>query len=179
MTDVFPINPDQSDRYGGYVRRGRFDPCSDDNQAAELAWYAWQQGTGPVMTPPYVSRHERVITVSLGTGEGLLTARIDVVMPQPGHLRHLRSDEDRGWWRDWQTAAFGGYYGDDPMDDYEPPSEPDFGREEYERYWALSPLGRAWWRVSSFTWRFAWRWRIKVRWLLLRGRATTSDEPPF
>lgn len=83
MTDIFTIHHDQAERYGSYVRQGTYDPYGDDDQRAELAWYAWQRGTGPVMSPPYVSRDQRVLSVSLGLSQGVLTARLDVVLPQP------------------------------------------------------------------------------------------------
>lgn len=63
-------------------------------------------------------------------------------------------------------------YEPDPMDGYEPdPTDhPDFERSEYMRL--LSPLGRVRYRVSSFIWRYTWRWRIKPS-------TPVGDEPPF
>jgi hypothetical protein len=40
---------------------------------------------------------------------GELLAIVDLVMPQPPALRHLRAGDERGHWRDWPTApAFSG-----------------------------------------------------------------------
>lgn len=90
-------------RYGNYVRQGTFEPYSDNDRAVELAVYAWERGTGPVMSPPYVRRARRIHRAQLmrSDWDGSLVARVDVVMLQPASLRFMRSDEERGFWRDW------------------------------------------------------------------------------
>jgi hypothetical protein len=63
-------------------------------------------------------------------------------------------------------------YEPDPREDYEPdPTDhPDFWFYEHQRYMRLlSPLGRVRYRISSFVWRYTWRWRIKPN----------AGEPPF
>ena len=63
-------------------------------------------------------------------------------------------------------------YEPDPMEGYEPDptGHPEFERYESERYLRLlSPFGRVRYRVSSFIWRYTWRWRIKPN----------ADAPPF
>ena len=65
-------------------------------------------------------------------------------------------------------------YEPDPMDGYEPDptNHPDFERSEAARYMRLlSPAGRVRYRVSSFIWRYTWRWRIKP--------SAPGEEPPF
>lgn len=51
------------------------------------------------------------------------------------------------------------------------PDEPDFGREEWERYAAMSLPGRVWhvmWNVAG-----AWWWLVRER------INPAGDEPPF
>lgn len=73
----------------------------------------------------------------------------------------------------------------DPLwDDYrEPePTEEQIWQYEHDKYLrSLSPLGRLMHPVRDWIWRRTWRWRMKIsgRWLILAGRADTSDEPPF
>ena len=101
-------------RYAAYVRQAAasFEPWSDNDQAVELAVFAWQQATGPVMAPGYVRRHPRIAAARLARSDwdGSLLATVDLVIPQPPNLRWMRSDEDRGMWRDWpvQRAFAGG-----------------------------------------------------------------------
>jgi hypothetical protein len=104
--DAFWIDTEYSGgitRYGAYVRQGSFEPYSDNDRAVELAVYAWERGTGPVMSPPYVCRHRRVHRAQLARSDwdGSLLARVDLVISQPSPLRWMRTDEERGYWRDW------------------------------------------------------------------------------
>ncbi len=110
MTEPFSIDRDYDrenasegkSRYTAYVRQAIFDPWTDD-QAVELAVFAWRQATTPVMSPGYVRRHPRISAARLERSEwdGSLLACVDLVMPQPKHLCYLRSDDERGHWRDW------------------------------------------------------------------------------
>jgi hypothetical protein len=101
-------------RYGAYIRQAAasFELYTDDDQDVELAIWAWQQATGPVMAPGYVRKHQRIATAHLNRSDwdGTLLATVDLVIPQPPNLRWMRSDEDRGMWRDWpvQRAFAGG-----------------------------------------------------------------------
>lgn len=99
----FRIDRDEASRYGNYVRMATFEPYTDSDQAVELAVFAWERATGPVMAPPYVCEHERIIraTLSRSDWDGSLLARVDLMTAQPPNLRWLRSDDDRGMWRDW------------------------------------------------------------------------------
>ena len=94
---------DGQSRYGAYIRQASFDPWTDDCRHIELAIFAWQQATGPVMAPGYVREHPRVIRAQLDRSDwdGSLLATVDLVTSQPKHLRWMRSDDDRGLWRDW------------------------------------------------------------------------------
>jgi hypothetical protein len=90
-------------RYGAYVRQAKFEPWTDDDRHVELAIFAWEQATTPVMSPGYVRRHPRIRRAGLERSDwdGSLLAMVDLVVPQPRGLRYLRSDDDRGHWRDW------------------------------------------------------------------------------
>jgi hypothetical protein len=90
-------------RYGAYLRDARFEPWTDEDQAVELAVFAWERATGPVMSPGYVRYHPRILTARLARSDwdGSLIARVDVLTGQPEYLRRPRSDDVRGFWRDW------------------------------------------------------------------------------
>jgi hypothetical protein len=113
MTEAFWVDHDYDrenasdgvSRYGAYVRDRDFDPWTDQDQHVELAVFAWQVATTPVMSPGYVRRHPRIARAALERSDwdGSLIALVDLVMPQPRHLSYLRSDDDRGCWRDWPS----------------------------------------------------------------------------
>src|ERR1017187_6240513 len=81
-------------RYAAYVRQAAasFEPWSDNDQAVELAVFAWQQATGPVMAPGYVRRHPRIAAARLARSDwdGSLLATVDLVMPPPHHVPWVR-----------------------------------------------------------------------------------------
>lgn len=115
-------------RYGAYVRQARFEPQTDDDHAVELAVFAWDQATGPVMAPGYVREHRRIRQACLSRSDwdGSLLARVDLVIGQPPSLRFLRSDDERGHWRDWPSQqVFAG-----PGRFYEPDSD-ELARDPY------------------------------------------------
>jgi hypothetical protein len=116
-------------RYGGYVRAATFEPHTDDYQVAELAVHAWTLATGPIMSPGYVRCHPRIRRARLERSDwdGSLIAAIDLVTGQPGPLQWLRSDDDRGWWRDWPSER-NPWTGDSGW--YEPSGE-DLARSPY------------------------------------------------
>jgi hypothetical protein len=93
-------------RYGAYLRDSAFEPWTDD-QAVELAVFAWRRATRPVMAPGYVRYHPRILTAQLERSDwdGSLLAMVDLVTPQPAQLRYLRFDDDRGTWRDWPSET--------------------------------------------------------------------------
>jgi len=101
-------------RYGAYIRQAEFSPWDDEGHPVELAVFAWRQATGPVMAPGYVRRHRRICAARLERSDwdGSLLAMVDLVIPQPRPLQWMRSDEDRGHWRDWpvEHAFFGADY---------------------------------------------------------------------
>jgi hypothetical protein len=113
MTEAFWIDHDYDrenasdgvSRYGAYVRDRDFDPWTHDDRHIELAVFAWRVATTPVMSPGYMRRHPRIARAALERSDwdGSLIALVDLVMPQPRHLSYLRSDDDRGCWRDWPS----------------------------------------------------------------------------
>lgn len=120
---------DGKSRYAAYVRQATFEPWTDDDQAVELAVFAWRQATTPVMSPGYVRRHSRIATARLERSDwdGSLLALVDLVMLQPKHLIYLRSDEERGHWRDWPHEY---QFGSDRYVWFEPGGE-DLARSPY------------------------------------------------
>jgi hypothetical protein len=67
--------------------------------------HAWTLATGPVMSPGYVRCHPRIRRARLERSDwdGSLVAAVDLVIGQPGPLAWLRSNDDRGWLRDWPS----------------------------------------------------------------------------
>lgn len=116
-------------RYGFYVRAASFESWTDDDRAVELAVFAWETATGPVMAPAYVRKHRRVLSARLARSDwdGSLLARVELVIPQPKPLRWMRSDEDRGMWRDWpvDTSPFG------TRDRFYEPDNDELARDPY------------------------------------------------
>jgi hypothetical protein len=101
-TTAFWTVPDESDRYREYVRLGaaEYQPWGDDDTRAELAVLAWRRGTGPVMSPPYIRQHPRILSAVLARNDwdGSLCAAVDVLTGQPEQFRRLP-----GRWRDWPS----------------------------------------------------------------------------
>jgi hypothetical protein len=97
-------------RYGAYLRDAAFEPWTDEDQAVELAVFAWERATRPVMAPGYVRCHPRVITARLERSDwdGSLVARVDLVAPQPRWLRGLLAGDGGGVWRDWPIESLTG-----------------------------------------------------------------------
>ena len=89
-------------RYAAYVRQEAFEPYSDNDQCAELAVFAWNRATPPVMMPGYVRRHPRIRAARLERSDwdGSLVAVIDLITGQHQALRSLRG------WADWPSDLF-------------------------------------------------------------------------
>jgi|ERR1035437_3929609 hypothetical protein len=114
-------------RYSAYVRDGRFDPWTDDDQAVELAVFAWRRATGPVMVPGYVRRHRRILSAQLARSEwdGSLAASVELITPWPGELRSSQAWRRAALWRDWPAETLIG------AEAYYEPSGEDLARGPY------------------------------------------------
>jgi hypothetical protein len=104
MTDAFWTDPDETERYGNYVRLETFDPWDPPGRPDELAVFAWRRGTGPVMAPPYIWDHHRVLSARLARDDydGQLIATVDLLTTAPRELRGAPLPGD-GHWRDWPS----------------------------------------------------------------------------
>jgi hypothetical protein len=107
-TPAFWVDRSETERYGNYVRLATFEPWTDSDRAVELAVFAWDRATGPVMSPPYVRRHERILSAALARNDwdGGLIACVDVPQPGPRGFR-APVPADRlgrdGYWRHWPS----------------------------------------------------------------------------
>jgi hypothetical protein len=102
---------DGRSRYGTHLGSAAFEPWTDHDRHVELAVFAWDRATDPMMAPGYVRWDPTIKLARLERSRwgGELLAIVDLVMPQPPALRHLRAGDERGHWRDWPTApAFSG-----------------------------------------------------------------------
>jgi len=105
-------------RYGAYVRNATvlFAECWDGTWddaatcAARFAAAAWQVATGPVMAPPYICMHPRVLSAraEVSTWDGSLSGNVELATGWPAPL--AASPDWRGgqWWQTWPAAEFGG-----------------------------------------------------------------------
>lgn len=98
---------DGRSRYGAYIRQATFNPWTDEDRAVELALFAWQTATTPVMAPGYVRRHRRILSARLERSDwdGRLLACVDLLTGPPLALEGLHG------WRDWPVeprTLFGG-----------------------------------------------------------------------
>ncbi len=123
-------------RYGAYVRGATtalFAECWDGTwdspqwRAARFAAAAWQTATGPVMAPPYICMHPRVLSarVEVNTWDDSLFAAVELAAPWPAPLARSRDWRGDQWWRDWPVEhAIGEEY-------YREPSDQDLTRGPY------------------------------------------------
>jgi hypothetical protein len=127
-------------RYGEAVRRNieDFSETWGDIAPVAFACAAWRIATPPVMSPPFVRWHRRIIAATCRRNEwdGGLTAELRLASPLPAELAASREWwHDRGW-RGWQEV-FGQYV---------EPAEQDLAKSPYVRASLLIqaplPLGR-------------------------------------
>ncbi len=111
-------------RYGNYLtaRTDLFADIDDDDPTAAFAALAWQIGTGPVMSPPFIHHHPLIVStvVRLSEWNLQLVAEVELATPTPAVLESLRSP-DGAWYRRWRTDAFG-YLDGVGDDDIAPPT---------------------------------------------------------
>ncbi len=96
-------------RYAHYVRQHPpFEPWTDNDQDVELAVFAWERATGPIMAPGYVRRHPRILAARVERNEwdGSAAAAVDLITGWPAELRQQRLvHPGPDGWRDWPTET--------------------------------------------------------------------------
>jgi hypothetical protein len=119
-------------RYGAYLRDAAFEPWTDDDQATEWAVFAWEQATGPVMSPGYVRYHPRVLAARLERSgwDGSLVAGVNLVSGWPEEIKAalaagLGLGDTHAYWRDWLAEYLGGSVS------YHEPNEADVATRPY------------------------------------------------
>lgn len=102
---------DRRSRYGVYLaqRAGMFRVADDQPtaDAAEFAAAALEVGMSPIMSPPYVGSHRRILYVGRHRDEDGRTAiSLELAAPLPAGLDALL-----GWhWRGWCTSAANSHF---------------------------------------------------------------------
>ncbi|MEU7591281.1 hypothetical protein AB0A95_33915 [Micromonospora sp. NPDC049230] len=103
-------------RYANYLRQddAKFADIADDGPAA-FARLAWRIATTPVMVPPLVHSHPRVIDVKLSHSEwnSELIADVRLVSSRPQELRRdvPTAGAIGAWWRGYRRDAWGEFEG--------------------------------------------------------------------
>ncbi|MFI6503712.1 hypothetical protein [Nonomuraea typhae] len=99
-------------RYGAYVRQREhlFAEMWRDDPTAEFATLAWRIARAPIMSPPYVRSHGRVLTAELKVSnyDGALVAVVELATAQPEVLRRFPRGEEGRWWSDWPSDSWTG-----------------------------------------------------------------------
>lgn len=94
-------------RYAHYVNQHPpFTPWTDNDQDVELAVFAWERATGPIMAPGYVRRHPRILAARLERNEwdGSLAAAVDLITGWPAQLGQQPPPTRPGHgWLSWPT----------------------------------------------------------------------------
>ncbi|WP_431976043.1 hypothetical protein [Micromonospora haikouensis] len=101
-------------RYGNYLhsRTESFREIWDDDPSAEFAATAWRIATGPIMSPPLVRRHPRVMGVSVQRSDwnGEMIADVRLVSHRPQPLGNAKT-ADGAYYRDYRLNAWDAYEG--------------------------------------------------------------------
>ena len=94
-------------RYAHYVHQHPpFKPWTDNDQDVELAVFAWERATGPIMAPGYVRRHPRILAARLERNDwnGSLAATVDLITGWPAELRQQwPAHPGTQGWLSWPT----------------------------------------------------------------------------
>jgi hypothetical protein len=112
---AFMIDRAEAARFGNYVRKAEPDLADtwDGTWTSSLwerfAGAAWSLATPPILQPPFVVFHPRVLSCRLEVNEttGRLDAAVDVITPQPRPLQYM-SAETGGVWQDWPIRSASG-----------------------------------------------------------------------
>jgi hypothetical protein len=112
-------------RYGNYLysRAASFAEIWTDDLSVEFAALAWRIATGPIMAPPLVRSHPRVMSATLARSgwNGEMTGDVRLVSPRPRPLANAKT-------------ADGAYYQDNDLnawDQYDGVGEDDLTRNSY------------------------------------------------
>lgn len=101
-------------RYGNYVYSNTrsFRGISYDDPSVEFARTAWRIATGPILAPPLVRRHPRVIDVELQRSDwnGEMLADVRLISGRPQPLANARTS-DGAYYRDYELDAWNQYEG--------------------------------------------------------------------
>jgi hypothetical protein len=101
-------------RYGNYLyqRATSFAEIWYDDPSVEFARIAWRIATGPIMAPPLVRSHPRVMSVSLERSDwnGEMIADVRLVSPRPQSLANAKP-ADGDYYRDYYLNAWDKYDG--------------------------------------------------------------------
>lgn len=126
---AFRIEADEAKRYGEYVRMAAFTPWTDSDRHIELAVYAWDRGTGPVMVPAYIRRHGRILTTQIARNDwdGSMIGQVDLLIGQPTQFCNGLPGPGDGYWRSWPSEFS---FSSDREVFYEPSGE-DLARSGY------------------------------------------------
>lgn len=119
---------DTTSRYGNYLRQDArwFTLIDFDEPAVAFAATAWKIATGPVMSPPLVRSHERILGVNLQRSQwdGGMLAAVRLATGLPAVLVGARTSAGR-WYRGWGDSD-GLFRGD-----FEFPAEEDLAKGSY------------------------------------------------
>ncbi|MEU3455610.1 hypothetical protein ABZ671_18715 [Micromonospora sp. NPDC006766] len=112
-------------RYGNYLYQHdkSFRDIWTDDPSVEFARIAWRVATGPIMSPPLVRSHPRIMDVSLTRSDwnGEMTADVRLVSHRPQPLGNAKT-ADGAYYRDYRLNAW---------DEYEGIGEDDLTRSSY------------------------------------------------
>lgn len=126
----WPYDRDNADtgtksRYGNYLRQDAkwFTLIDFDEPATAFAATAWRIATGPIMSPPLVRRHERILGVTLQRSQwdGGMLAAVNLASHCPVVLANAKPTTG-GWYR-----GYGGH-GAFLRGDFEGPHEEDLAK---------------------------------------------------
>ncbi len=103
-------------RYGNYLHQHQhtksFREIWYDDPSVEFARIAWRIATGPILAPPLVRSHPRVMGVSVERSDwdGEMIADVSLVSPRPQALATAKT-ADGAYYRDYRIDAWDTYEG--------------------------------------------------------------------
>jgi hypothetical protein len=101
-------------RYAIYLRDRdqAFREFWTDDPTVEFAALAWRIATGPILVPPLVRFHPRILGAHLSRSgwNGEMVADVELVAPRPQPLTNAKT-AGGGWYRDNEIGSWGRYEG--------------------------------------------------------------------